>query len=333
MLRSNIEQLTGSGRGNLLGGADSAAVRDSLAAVDAIRELTEALMAFAPEESAVPEAVDLVRVLETVVASVRFYAKRGLRITLKRAGEDVSRVRCRSHHLIRSLLLIFVELAETAMSASQPIEVEVEIAPRDGETALVIAVTAAPPFGAPAVLLAQLEPVGVLSRHVGKAGASLCHTVVENQLSITIGLPPDEGATDERRSTAPGAAPLPVAGRRGTLLLVEHDEAVIRSLRRVLDAHHDVLGARTGNEALRIASTNREIDAILIDVSLPGMSGLELAEELERKHPDLASRAIFLSGGAIVPGAGDFLERSGYPVLTKPIDVHELATRVAELIG
>ncbi|MBI1958577.1 MAG: hypothetical protein HYS36_05035, partial [Candidatus Rokubacteria bacterium] len=61
--------------------------------------------------------------------------------------------------------------------------------------------------------------------------------------------------------------------------------------------------------------------AILSDIKMPELDGPGLYRELERRHPDLASRVIFLTGDRLAPGTAEFLGRTGAPVLTKPFRV------------
>jgi signal transduction histidine kinase/CheY-like chemotaxis protein len=87
-------------------------------------------------------------------------------------------------------------------------------------------------------------------------------------------------------------APEPAAGR--TALLVD-DESLVRGfLRRVLERMGwTVLEAENGDDALAVAA-GRQVELLLTDVVMPGISGRELAERLQRTQPGL--RAVFMSG-------------------------------------
>ena len=133
--------------------------------------------------------VDVIRVLDKVVRSVRFYAKRGINIELIRPAEPVPHVQIRSHHLIRSLLLIFVELVEASSESGIELHVALAIEHEDELVTLTITVTAGP-FSLPPVLLAQIEKGGALARHVARAGGSLTYTLDhEGNLEMSISMP------------------------------------------------------------------------------------------------------------------------------------------------
>lgn len=108
-----------------------------------------------------------------------------------------------------------------------------------------------------------------------------------------------------------------------TLLLVEDEEAVRKSSQRVLQARgYTVLAAASGEEASRIAARHAgQIDLLLTDVVMPGMSGRELADALQGANPRL--KVLFMSGytpdtvlrHGVVHRATNFLEKPFSPVL------------------
>lgn len=81
---------------------------------------------------------------------------------------------------------------------------------------------------------------------------------------------------------ASDAAAVPVAARPLTVLVVEDDEINRLVCTRYLELlGHQPLVAGDGDEALRLLEApGAEVDAILMDISLPGRSGLEVAEEI-----------------------------------------------------
>jgi signal transduction histidine kinase/CheY-like chemotaxis protein len=104
------------------------------------------------------------------------------------------------------------------------------------------------------------------------------------------------------RMQAEFEAPAPVAldtpGLKGheTVLLVEDDLAVRKSARRVLSqCGYSVLQAANGTEALRVSQNHPgNIDALVVDLVMPGMSGQEVARRLQSARPNL--RVLYISG-------------------------------------
>jgi CheY-like chemotaxis protein len=61
---------------------------------------------------------------------------------------------------------------------------------------------------------------------------------------------------------------------------------------------------------------------------MPGMTGMDLYQELNRMAPDQAKRVVFMTGGAFTPRALSFLQEVPNLKLSKPLDVRALRTLV-----
>jgi CheY-like chemotaxis protein len=73
----------------------------------------------------------------------------------------------------------------------------------------------------------------------------------------------------------------------GTVLLVEDDDAVRALARRTLESKgYAVMEAADGEEALRIANDHAGIDVIVTDLSMPKLSGEDLAARIRETKPD-----------------------------------------------
>ncbi|MFS0757569.1 response regulator [Noviherbaspirillum sp. 1P10PC] len=82
------------------------------------------------------------------------------------------------------------------------------------------------------------------------------------------------------------------------------------------DAGFEVFTAVSGKEALQILKSNPSIDAVLTDVVMPGMSGLELGHEVRKHYPSIS--VILVSGypnPASVAGHGSVHH---FPFVQKP---------------
>lgn len=88
----------------------------------------------------------------------------------------------------------------------------------------------------------------------------------------------------------------PVRRGPGTILLVEDEEAVRRSLTLLLRREgYAVLAAHDGAEALELAAGHAEgLDLLVTDMVMPRMSGREVAESLSTTRPGL--KVLFMSG-------------------------------------
>jgi DNA-binding response OmpR family regulator len=94
-----------------------------------------------------------------------------------------------------------------------------------------------------------------------------------------------------------------------TVLLIDDEEAVRRAVARILArAGYEVVQAADGAEALAIAAA-RTFDLAICDLSLPDMTGVELAAQLVAVRPGV--RVLFASGhhGLDLPPESSFVQK------------------------
>jgi len=189
----------------------------------------------------------------------------------------------------------------------------------------------------------MFEPFFSTKQAVSGAGLGLStvYGIVEQSGGkITVESAPGQGATfgihlPRHTGPEPTAADTelrPQETVRKTLLLVEDEAAVRESVRRLLEGHgYTVIAAQSGADALRLfEGTSVGIDLVLTDLTMPGMDGYELVEQLRNRRPGL--RVVFMSGyaerapasnGAVPPGTG---------YIEKPFPVETLMQRLREVL-
>jgi DNA-binding response OmpR family regulator len=114
------------------------------------------------------------------------------------------------------------------------------------------------------------------------------------------------------------------------VLVVEDDPTVREITRRYLgDAGYVVDEAADGPAALRSARTDPP-DAVVLDVMLPGLSGLEVCRALRDLHPALPIVMLSALGNEGDRVAG--LELGADDYVTKPFSARELVLRVAAVL-
>ena len=182
-------------------------------------------------------------------------------------------------------------------------------------------------------------------------GLSICHGIISglggqisiDALSVT---PGGQSGTVVRvvlPAAVPPASPTPVPAsppektgdgpRRHRVMLVDDEPMVVQTMERLLRRDFDITVALCGQDALAHITSGARFDAIVSDVMMPNMTGIELIEELQKLVPDQAQRLIFLSGGAFTAEARERLQALGAPQLEKPVSAKELracVSRVAE---
>lgn len=163
-------------------------------------------------------------------------------------------------------------------------------------------------------------------------GLAICHSVVTaHRGTISARSEPGRGTTFTVRlptSTA-GArvetAPSTVSPRRRMRMLIVDDEPIIGTLLATAfgDAH-DVTTAVSARDALEEIRRDARFDVVLTDLAMPQMDGIAFYETVQRENPDLASRFVFMSGGAFTPRAERFLESVPGRFMLKPLRLDEL---------
>ena len=114
------------------------------------------------------------------------------------------------------------------------------------------------------------------------------------------------------------------------LLLVEDDPRLRRVLTRLLeDDRHVVEVAEDGESALDLADAGAGIEAVILDVGLPDMSGLDVARRLRKDGRELS--ILMLTARDTVNDRVSGLDAGADDYLVKPFAYEELAARLRAL--
>jgi two-component system KDP operon response regulator KdpE len=117
-----------------------------------------------------------------------------------------------------------------------------------------------------------------------------------------------------------------MSSAEGAVLLVEDDASIRRGLRATLSALHFVVGeASTGEESL-LALRRIDYDAVLMDLNMPGMGGVEACRRVRAEFPHVSILVVTVRDSesdkveALDAGADDYI--------TKPFRINELIARI-----
>ncbi|MBI5526561.1 MAG: response regulator, partial [Deltaproteobacteria bacterium] len=121
-------------------------------------------------------------------------------------------------------------------------------------------------------------------------------------------------------------------GRGETIMLVEDDEPVRRSIARtLLSAGYKVIEAPTGDDAVKSCeSLKNAVDLLLTDIVMPGISGVTLATAAREQCPGL--KVLFCSGYTDEMLGLDFLGVEKPELIRKPVDKGDLLWKVRETL-
>ena len=117
-----------------------------------------------------------------------------------------------------------------------------------------------------------------------------------------------------------------------TALVVDDEMLLRRTVQRLLERHgYRVLVAGGGVEALELwRRHSAEIDVLVTDVHMPGMSGAELTARLRLERSDLP--VLFLTGISPLDAPLD-RDLADIPVVFKPFDSVEVVNALDRVLG
>src|SRR5512143_1294742 len=116
----------------------------------------------------------------------------------------------------------------------------------------------------------------------------------------------------------------------GEILLVDDDPDLLKLISlRLTSAGYRVRTADSGETALASLAVARP-SAVITDLRMPGIDGLQLFDAIHRQHPALP--VINLPAHGTIPDAVSATQRGVFGFLTKPFDSQELLQKVAAAI-
>jgi PAS domain S-box-containing protein len=185
------------------------------------------------------------------------------------------------------------------------------------------------------------------TREVGQGtglGLSVCHGIVtEHNGRIWAESEPGKGATfivelpvttEEKQLEL--AEPEVEETKKITKakILVVDDEPVIRQLiSQVLgEQGHTVETVDNAAGALKMVKSKR-YRLILLDIKMPGMSGVDLYKQFQKIAPSLTKRVVFITGDVMGKRTIAFLDKAKTPYIMKPFDARELKTQINRILA
>ncbi|MDD5313478.1 MAG: PAS domain S-box protein [Dehalococcoidia bacterium] len=120
---------------------------------------------------------------------------------------------------------------------------------------------------------------------------------------------------------------------RARILVVDDEQVILQFLNRVLRAEgHDVETVDSAAAALEMIQKKR-YSLILLDIKMPGISGIEFYRQLEKIARSLANRVVFMTGDVMGIDTKEFLETTGAPFINKPFDISKLRHQVDQVLS
>jgi PAS domain S-box-containing protein len=240
---------------------------------------------------------------------------------------------------------VFVNLISNALDAlphrpAEQNQVRVEV--RRGAPGEVVVSFSDNGQGIPAELHSRIFDPFFTTKPVGEGtglGLSICQGIVTSFGGrIEVQSAPGQGSTfrvvlpealeDEVPGPARHASPAPFAPREAPMrvLLVDDERNLGRALERAVEPEVRLDFVTDAHEGLARIARGEKYDAVVCDLMMPTMSGIEFYEALRERDPALAASTGFITGGTFTQPAREFAARMAGRVIEKPF-------LAADLIG
>ncbi len=343
-VRGGLDQVAEGLRAAGLPAAEAAplleALEEARGGVERIRRTVQGLQAFAAPQGRPRATLPLARLADRAAALVLHEVRHRARFV--RQDEGAPAVHVDEGGLVQLVVSLLLNSAQ-AIEAGHEAEHEIRVVTRtDGERA---------------VLEVRDTGVGIAPEHLPRIfdpyfttggpgagaglGLSICHAIAEaHQGTLAVESAPGQGTVvrltlPAAGTTSPGVAPGPAGAAPGVaaqrVLVVDDEPKVLATAARLLRGEFEVEVAGDGASALERIRAGASYHAILCDLMMPNLTGMEFHAVLARQAPDLARRCAFLTGRAFTDEARRFLATVPDRVLEKPFDVAALRALVRRL--
>jgi PAS domain S-box-containing protein len=306
---------------------------------DRVRRIVKDLMSLSREKSTDESAVDVRKVLESVLVMSATQLRH--RATVVRELAAVPLVFASEVRLSQVFLNLVVNAAQ-AIPEGRVAENEVRVKTLTDGDMVIVEITDTG-TGMDAVTRDRIFDPFFTTKEVGKGtglGLSISHGIITT-LGGRIDVESEIGKGSTFRIVLPAMAPKPEqaaptparieATDPRRILLVDDEPLVARNLARMLAPHH-VEVAHNGREALeRWAAA--PYDLVLCDLMMPDVTGMEVYTQIVASDPTAAGRFLFMTGGAFTDKARDFLDKVPIRCLEKPISKADLHGAVADVLA
>lgn len=305
-----------------------------LGEADRAARIVRNLLTFARKRQSTRTMIDVNQVVADTL-SLRAYEHRATNVAVDTAlASGLPQVFADPHQLQQVLLNLVINAEQAMLSANGRGSLVIRTWHNSDDDAVVIEVNDDGP-GVPVDMRTKIFDPFFTTKSMGRGlGLAAVHGIVRSQHgAVQVSSGPGKGTTFRvllpvggPASPAPSAGPAVAAWRGNGMVLVVDDEPIVRdAAQRMLEQiGFSVLAASDGEEAVRLYSRHQEeIACVLLDLTMPKMSGEETFRELRKVRPEV--RVVLSSGYSEESAREQFagLELAGF--IQKPYEFETVA--------
>jgi DNA-binding NtrC family response regulator len=110
-----------------------------------------------------------------------------------------------------------------------------------------------------------------------------------------------------------------------TILIVEDEAGPRKALEMILRPIYDIHTASNGKDALNVIR-NQNVDLVTLDLKMPGLSGIEVLQEIKKIKPDV--EVVIITAEGTLSNANKAIQYGASDFISKPFHVAEVTTVV-----
>ena len=115
---------------------------------------------------------------------------------------------------------------------------------------------------------------------------------------------------------------------KADVLLVDDEEQFLKVLSKRLEGRGMKVDTSTSGEDALNRVHGKEFDAIILDLAMPGMSGIETLKRIRSENPDV--QIIMLTGHGTVEKGIEAMKAGAVDFLEKPADLNKIMEKISE---
>ena len=115
-----------------------------------------------------------------------------------------------------------------------------------------------------------------------------------------------------------------------TILVVDDDLSITSIFEFILQqAGYNTITTSSGYECVEVMKSSQPVDIILLDLKMPGLSGIETYREIQKNRPSVL--VVLMTGFTVDDFLKEAFELGAYGVIYKPFDVEEVLSIISKI--
>jgi len=119
-------------------------------------------------------------------------------------------------------------------------------------------------------------------------------------------------------------------GQKPSVLIVDDSDEIRRLFRCVLETHGFAIAEAADAQAAFEQLKQDFFNVVLLDIHLPGVSGLEVLKEIKEHDPYI--KVVMITGDSGLDKVIEALDHAAFAYVEKPIDIKRLLTTVSRAL-